>query len=409
MNQRSNINKTHNHTTTAQPKVAIVHDFFFQFGGAESVINHLLALYPDADIYTSICLPHKFTQSPLIQKAWSDKRFKTTFLQPIFIHNFAYKYIKNASILHQLAMNTHVIDGYDTVIMTSTFCAKNIRLGHNKQVLHYCHTPTRYLYELVNVEDIKGVSPLSKLLSKIVIPIMRLLDQRAVRYLNSKQVIWAGNSKNIQARITKYYNTDSVLLYPGVEIERFEHIQKSFESHSPYIYFGRISPHKKVDLIVEACLQLRRPLIIAGTSPVQSDIDHINSIISRYEHDSPETKDLVLFDNRRVPDEDLFGYIARAKALIYPPEEDFGIAPIEALATGTPVIAFNKGGALEYVHDQINGVFFETQTVEGIIEGIIEFESITNWHERTHNIKQSAHYFSVAHFQHNLNNILSKT
>lgn len=380
-------------------KIAIVHDYLHQFGGAEKVIEKWLQIFPKADIYTSLHTPETFKNSPEFELAYKEKRIKTSFAQKLIANKKMIRYFKHFFWLYPLAMSFVKVKDYDLVLISSTYCAKNIKLENNKQVFHYCHSPTRFLHGLVTETDHKSLSRMHKFIIPFFKFWLKRLDLKAVENLNKNNCVWFGNSKFIQKTIKEVYKVDSFLLYPPIELQRFLKIKRedfSETKNSFYLCHGRISFHKRIDLAIKACLQMGRKLKISGGAGSQMEMDQLKNIVKEFEKEHPEKKGLVEFLGR-TSDEELSVLMSKCRAFLFPGKEDFGIAPIEVLASGVPIIAYKAGGALEYIKPNKNGIFFEKQEVECLIGKIQEFEKIQSWDEQE--IKNTTLSFSEERFR----------
>jgi glycosyltransferase involved in cell wall biosynthesis len=356
-------------------RIAIVHDFFVQNAGAELVVENLLELYPDSDIITSVYIAKNFASMPMINKAFVDGRVKKIWLQAIFDYNNGglVKYFKHFFWLYPIVMSCVRLEGYDKIIISSTNCGKNIRILDNPKLIHYCHTPTRYLYNLSDTEEqLKLRFPLNWIY-KLFIPILRYLDQRAVKHLNSKNCIWVANSVFIQGLIEQHYHSQSQVIYPPVDTSKFGDIVRRPGDY--YLCHGRVSFHKRIDLAIMACLVNNKNLKISGTSALSSEILSLQKIVEDYQSNNPDNISKIEFLGR-TSDDELIDLISGAKALLFPGREDFGIAPIEMISSGLPVMAYQAGGAVEYIQERINGIFFTEQTVDSISEALMRFETL---------------------------------
>jgi len=395
-------------------RVAIVHDYLFQFGGGEKVVEKWLKMYPQADLWTSFFVQEKFTSSPEITTAFQQNRLKTTWLQKLFGTRqkgliskppFLGKYFKHFFWLYPLVMSFVKIKNYDLVIISSTYCAKYVKLENCSKVIHYCNSPTRFLHGLVTETDHKTITPIFRIFLPLIKFVLKSLDLRAVRYLNQKGVFWISNSQNIQNLVSEVYKTKSVVLYPPVEISKFLQLPKNINTQEPYYYyFGRISFHKRIDLAILACLELGRKLVITGSSAYQAEMDKLKKIVIDYEKLHPQLQGLIIFTGRSS-DQERNELLAGCRAFLFPGKEDFGIAPIEALASGTPVIAYKAGGALEYIKQNQNGIFFEEQTVASMKQAILDFENKNNWNEEV--IRDSAKPFNEDYFEEKFKSIVA--
>lgn len=387
-------------------KIAIVHDFFFQNGGAENVIEKLLEIYPDACIYSTIFIESKFSNKPLLLQAFNQNRIKTTWLQGFFCwhNNKMLKYFKHFFWLYPIVMRLVTVKNYDLVIISSTDCAKQIRVQNINKLLHYCHSPTRYLNGLVTETDHQNLGLITKLVLPAFIHWLHKLDHTAVRYLNQNNCIWIANSEYIQGLIKDIYQTDSVVIYPPVEIQKYIQIERKPELVQDfYLCHGRVSFHKRIDLAIEACLKLNRKLKISGTSALQSQMTDLQKIVIDYELQNPQSKGLIQFLGRTT-DEEIKVLMRQCRGFLFPGKEDFGITPIEVLAAGVPIVAYHAGGALEYIQDSVNGVFFDHQSVESLSNAILKFEEVSVWN--VNEIKDSSKAFSGDIFEENIKKLV---
>jgi glycosyltransferase involved in cell wall biosynthesis len=389
--------------------VVIVHDFLFQYGGAEKVVEKWLEMYPKAVIYTSFCIPEKFTSSPTFSKAFDEKRIRTSFAQHIFgikdqtgSSRFI-RFQKHFFWLYPLAMRFVKIKNADIVLISSTDCAKQVRLENCKKIIHYCHSPTRYLNGLTTETEHASLS----LVYRIFLPFftwwLRLLDQNSVAYLTRKSAIWISNSRYIQKTIRDVYHVDSQVIYPPIELTNFLDNPRQSAQNEFYLCHGRISFHKRLDLAINSCLRLGKKLKISGISALDKQMDDLKKIVSDYEKEYPKSKGLVEFLGR-TSDEEALVLMGSCKAFLFPGKEDFGITPIEMLASGVPLIAYQAGGALEYVQDGVNGVFFPEQSVESMSEAITKFE--TNFTTDTAKIKQTSLPFDESAFRKQISDLI---
>jgi glycosyltransferase involved in cell wall biosynthesis len=391
-------------------KVAVIHDFCFQYGGAEKVVEKFLEMYPESDLYTSIFVPSKFESSETLTRHFTSNKIKTTWLNAMFKWNngFLLKYFKHFFWLYPIVMRFVVLRDYDLVLISSTDCGKQIRFNNLPKILHYCHTPTRYLHNLIDSESYK-ISFAQRILLPIFVFFLRPLDMMAVKYLNSKNCIWIANSIFVQGLIKDIYATNSVVIYPPIEVSKFlalERVNYSVKDNKDadfYLCHGRISFHKRIDLAIRASMELDRKLLISGTSALPQEMKNLQSIIDEFEFNHPTKKGLIKFLGRTT-DEQINELISTCKALIFPGKEDFGIAPVEILSAGVPLIAYKAGGAMEYVKEGINGIYFMEQTVESLKQGILDFENITNWNENE--IRESAKKFDEKVFIEKIESLL---
>lgn len=334
------------------PKIAIVHDWLTNMGGAEPLVLEIHKLFPKAPIYTSVYDAEKM-------QAFKNIDVRTTKLQTSIPKKLRYKHtlwpVFRAQAFRELDLSE-----FDIIISSSSAEAKAVRKTRPGQIhIAYVHTPPRYYWS--HYEEFKkefNFGPLTPLIRPVIPLFVKAMRKRDLESVEDIDVFIA-NSTVTQERIKQYYNKPSTVIYPPVDVARFTPPPKG--ERSGYVMWGRHVPYKRFDLAVKAATQLGIPLTIAGTGP---DTDRLKSLAGP----------TVTFVGR-VSDEALVHLAQTSQAFLFPNEEDFGISAVEALAAGTPVIAYKKGGALDIVQDGETGIFFEQQTVDGLIEAIKKFEA----------------------------------
>ena len=337
----------------AEPKIAIVHDWLTSMGGAELLLLELHKLFPKVPIYTSV-----FDKKAL--PPFKDIDVRTTYLQEKLPASLRYKHVLWPT-LRAKAFRTLDLSEFDIIISASSAEAKAVRKTRPDQVhIAYIHTPIRYYwshYEEFKKEFKFGIfTPFIRPVIPFFVKRMRKLDLESVKDID----VFIANSTVTQQRIKKYYNKPSTVVYPPVDVERFTP-QPSGERNG-YILWGRHVPYKRFDLAIKACNELGAELTILGTGP---DTDRLKKLAGPTIHFLG-----------RVSDEELVSRAQSAKAFLFPNEEDFGISAVEALAAGTPVIAYAKGGALDIVQDGETGVLFKRQSVESLVMAMKRFEDM---------------------------------
>lgn len=325
-------------------KIAIVHYWLVSMRGGEKVVEQLCLLFPNADIYTLVYIPEKI--SPIINR----HNIRTSFIQKI---PFGTKYYQSLLPLMPFAVEQFDLCKYDVVISSDTNVTKGIVLPPNVLHINYCHTPMRYAWDMYfHYKNQTGIGIFKKI---TMIPMMNWLRVWDVAASNRVD-FFVANSINVQKRIYKHYRRESEVIYPPVSIDQFY----NKPSEDFYLMLGQIIPYKKVDLAVEAFNQNGKKLVIIGEgSELQKLKSRSNKNIQFLGHQSFS----VIQD-----------FYSKCKAFIFPGEEDFGITPIEAQASGKPVIAYAKGGVLETVIPNETGIFFKEQTVEALNGAIEKFE-----------------------------------
>lgn len=341
-------------TPRKAPKVALVHDWLTNMGGAEPLVLEIHKLFPKAPIYTSVYDAEKM-------QAFKNIDVRTTKLQESLPKKLRYKHVL-WPVFRAQAFRELDLSEFDVIISSSSAEAKAVRKTRPGQVhIAYIHTPPRYYwshYEEFRKEFSFGaLTPFIRPFIPAFVKAMRKRDLESVKDID----VFIANSTVTRERIKKYYDKPSTVIYPPVEVSRFTPSPKG-ERHG-YVIWGRHVPYKRFDLAIEAANKLGAQLTIAGTGP---DTDRLKSLAG------PTIKFV-----GRISDEALVKLAQTSKAFLFPNEEDFGISAAEALAAGTPVIAYKKGGALDIVQDGETGVFFEEQTVDSLVDAMKRFETMT--------------------------------
>lgn len=333
-------------------KVAIVCDWIKDFWWAELVLKNLMEIYPEADIFTSVFFQDK---NPIFK----NKKIKTSFIQKI---PFFAKSHKLALIFRPLAFESFDLSSYDLVISSSSAESKGIITKPETIHICYCHTPTRYFWshyhEYINMMEFGILNPLWKYLMPKIVHKLRQWD-----FIASKRVdFFVANSKNTESRIKKYYNSASEVIYPWIDFEEFIFEEKKEDF---YLYVWRCIPYKKFDLLVETFNKNKKKLILVTNTE--------NKLYKNLKNKSNSNIAWLLNPDRKKTIE----LYSKSKAFLFPPEEDFWLVPVEAMASGTPVIAYKKWWALETVLDWKSWIFFEEQNAESLNNAIKRFEKLS--------------------------------
>lgn len=331
-------------------KVAIVHDWLnTKFGGAEQVLIELAAMYPEAPIYTLLY------NSETFGGAIDPTRVRTSRLQrlPKFLHARS-RYLLP---LIPVAIEQFDLTGYDVVISSSAAWAKGVITRPETLHICYCHTPMRFVWDYwPRYLDEQHVGPLRQAAIHRMTSRLRMWD-----YYSAERVDrWVANSQTTARRIRKYYRQEvGAVIYPGADTGGFTPAAKPAEAGRYFLTLGSLTPYKKIDLAIAACNRTGLNLVVAGDGPDRARLERLAGPTIRFAG--------------RVEDPERNGLLAAADALIFPNEEDFGIVPIEAMASGTPVIAYGAGGLTETVVPGETGVFFAEQTVDCLAKALHDF------------------------------------
>lgn len=334
-------------------RVAIVCDWLVVYAGAERVLEQLLKIYPDADLF---CLVDFLPED---QRGFiMNKLTHTSFIQNL---PCAKKNYRSYLPLMPLAIEQLDVSGYDLVISSSHAVAKGVLTGPDQVHISYVHSPIRYAWDLQHqyLQEANLTRGMKGWIAKAILHYIRLWDYRTANGVDH----FIANSKFIARRIKKVYGREAAVVYPPVDIEAYELCE---EKEDFYLTASRMVPYKKVKLIVEAFNEMPdKKLVVIGDGPEYAKIKEIagsNITLMGYQ-----------------PFSVLKEKMQKAKAFVFAAEEDFGITPVEAQACGTPVIAYGKGGALETVQGSSNamprtGMFFESQTIQSIRNTVDSFE-----------------------------------
>jgi glycosyltransferase involved in cell wall biosynthesis len=332
-------------------RIAVVHDWLPEVGGAERVLGEILQLLPQADLFSLVDF------LPESERAFlRGRRVRTSFLQRL---PGARRFYRSYLPLMPLAVEHFDLAAYDLVLSSSYAVAKGVITGPDQLHLCYCHSPPRYAWDLqeVYLRQSQRAAGLKGFLARALLHYIRLWDCRTPNGVDA----FAANSRFIQRRIWKIYRRQSRLIYPPVHMGVALSDPEKPRTH--YLSLGRLVPYKRVDLLVEAFrLQPKQELWVIGDGPERSRLQ---------KNPLPNVRFL-----GRQPQREVTEALRTAKALLFPAEEDFGLVPVEAQAVGTPVIAYARGGGAESVVDGVTGVLFHEQTVGALRDAMERAESM---------------------------------
>lgn len=348
-------------------KVAIIHYWLINMRGGEKVLESLCEIYPHADIYTHVYDPNNISLT--IKK----HQIKTTFIQAL---PNSRRWYQNYLPLMPFALWLLNLKKYDLVISLESGPSKGVRVNPLAVHICCCFTPMRYVWDLFD-EYFQGASLLKKIAMIFLIKPLRIWDKASAKGVTQFVAI----AEIVKSRIRKTYDRDAVIIYPPVDIDGFN-ISPVVDDF--YLLFGQLVSYKKPRLAIEAFNQSGRRLVVIGQGELLDDLKKI-------------AKPNIQFLGR-LSDAEIKRYLSTCKALVFPGLEDFGIVPVEVMASGRPVIAFAEGGALDTVVSGKTGVFFEEQTVNALNEAIDWFES----HQKQFNsidIKEWTKKFSKENFK----------
>ena len=334
-------------------KIAIVHDWLVTYAGAERVLGALCELWPEADLYSVIDFLSDEDRAFI-----GGKHAHTTFIQRL---PRARTHYQQYLPLMPLAIEQLDMSAYDLVISSSHAVAKGVLTGPNQVHISYVHSPIRYAWDLQHqyLHEARLETGFKAKLARTLLHYIRMWDQRTASGVDE----FVANSHFISRRINKTYRRPSTVIYPPVDTERFT-LHEAKEDF--YLTASRMVPYKRMPMIIEAFARMpEKRLIVIGTGPEMNKAKEL----------ATPNVTLLGYQSFSV----LLHYMQRARAFVFAAEEDFGIAPIEAQACGTPVIAYGRGGVLETVrgleHSHPTGVFYPEQTADALIRAVAHFES----------------------------------
>jgi glycosyltransferase involved in cell wall biosynthesis len=364
-------------------RVALVHDYLTQHGGAERVLEVLKEIFPASPVFTSIV---DFDSLPFFYRTWE-------------IHESPLGRLPGATIYHRALLMAYPalfrsfareLREFDVVLADSSAWAHHAPASANAAHVVYCHSPARFLYGdagyLAPARLPRGV----KAISPAMFAALRALDRRAAKRVDS----YVANSQAVAERIQRAYGRSAHVVYPPVDVDRFAPVpgRPEPEPEPWYLVVSRLVPHKRVDLAIEACSRSGIPLKIIGGGRARSDL----------EAQSGPTIEFLGYQD----DEAVIDHLRRCRALILPATEDFGMTAVEAQAAGRPVIAFGRGGALESVIEGETGVFFHSQTADALLAAIGTAER-TSW--QPERLLTNARRFGVDRFKREIADVVDET
>lgn len=329
-------------------KIAIVHDYLNQAGGAERVVGTLHTMFPGAPIFTTIL------DRGSLWDVLRDADIRTSWMQKLPLLK---RHFKAYLLFYPGAIERFDLREYDLVISSSSAFGKAAITRPGALHICYCHTPMRFVWDYERyMEREQYGSPVRA----ILVPVLRRFRTWDVKTA-SRPNLYVANSTVVADRIKRFYGRDSVIVPPPVAVQRFT---PAGAPEDFYLIVSRLNPYKRVDLVVKAFNDLGRKLVIIGDGPDRAVLEKMS-------------RSNITFLGR-LPDPEVASYYARCKALLFPGDEDFGIVPLEANAAGRPVIAFKAGGALDTVIDGETGIFFSELTPESLSAAVLRAEK-TEW------------------------------
>ena len=365
-------------------KVALVHDYLKEYGGAERVLKVLTEMYPDAPIYTAFC-----DRNSVAGREFAGVKIIESYFAPLIKHWNLYSPLR---FLAPFIWKSFDLSDYDLVISSASWyitrgfstkggSASGRRVGPKTRVICYCHTPPRYLYGYQTSIEWQRYWPV-RVYATIVNHFLRMFDFSTAQKVD----LFIANSKNVAERIKKFYRRDSVVVYPPVGVEEIIKATADLKPKDYYLLVSRIVGAKGVELAMQLAKKTKTPVKIVGE---KAGLKWLDGSLEKLDNNWVEM-------TGRVNDQDLYRYYGECKAfLALAKEEDFGMTVVEAQAAGRPVIAFRGGGYLETVIEGKTGVFFDELTVENLADAVRRLEK-TKWNKKE--IQENAKRFSKEKF-----------
>lgn len=348
------------------PRIALFQDYLAQYGGAERVTEAIHQTLPEADLYTSLFVPEKM--SPYLGQI----KAKTTWMQALPAKTKLYRHY---FLFYPMAVESARLDDYDLVISSCCGYAKGVKRGPNAVHVCYCHNPMRWVWRFPEYMKREKFNAPVKAALKVMVNGLKQWELRAA----TRPDFYIANSQIVADRLRTAFGVEATVIEPPIVTSRFS---ISHETEDYYLILSRLVPYKRIDLAVQACTRTGRKLVVIGDG---SDRQRLMSLAGP----------TVTFLGRQ-PDEAVNRYASRCRALIFPGEEDFGIAPLEVNAAGRPVVAYGAGGATETVIEGLNGFLFPEQSVESLIGALERFEGC-EWDPMA--IRRNAQRYDLRVFQ----------
>lgn len=329
-------------------KLALVHDYLNQAGGAERVVECLHETYPEAPIYTSI---YDKNRMPGIFRSMD---IRTSFMQNL---PFVMKHFKKYLPLYPFAFKSFDLSGFDLILSSSSAWGKGVKKKAGQLHICYCHSPMRFAWMYEDYMEKEEYGPFIRMLLPPVMKWLKKWDIETARNVD----FFIANSKTTEKRIKLFYGRDSHVINPPVDTSFFKPYNDKIKDY--FLVVSRLNPYKHIDLAVEAFNELGLPLYIIGFGPDERRLKKMAGSNIKF--------------LGKLPDPELVKYYSECRAFVLPGEEDFGLTPVEAQACGRPVVAYRAGGALESVVEGVTGIFFDMQEKNSLIEAVKKFNMMS--------------------------------
>ena len=356
-------------------RIALVHDYFTQLGGAEKVAEELYKMLPGAELLTTVALADKMPAGLRDVPVTTSKMQYLPWMRTLYRLYFP---------LYPFAVSSLDLSSYDLVISSSSGYMKGVNSNPGAIHICYCHTPPRWIWSFDSYSSRESFGSTLKAILRSLLLGLRRLDEGAARQPDH----FIANSKLVADRIYKAYGRFAEVIFPPIDVNRFA-ISELQSDH--FVVLARLVPYKRIDLAVDAFTRMGRKLVVIGSGPALGGL----------RKNAGPTISFV----GRISDEKVEEYVSGCQALIFPGEEDFGMAPLEVASAGRPTIAFGAGGALETVVDGVTGLFFKSQSVESLVEAVQRFDKRA-WSQQA--IRAHAERFGIDIFQEKMRAFLVK-
>lgn len=356
-------------------RIALFQDYLAQNGGAERVTEAIHQALPDADLHTTMAVPAKL--SPYLR----EQSARTTWMQALPAKDKLYRHY---FMLYPFAVESAHLEEYDLIVSSCCGYAKGVRRGPHAVHVCYCHNPMRWVWRFQEYMARERLNQPTKVLLHLLVKGLKQWEMEAA----TRPDYYIANSRIVANRLKTAFGVDAIVIEPPIVTSRFW-VSKAPEDY--YLILSRLNPYKRIDLAVEACTRTNRRLVVIGEGPDRARLESLAG---------PSITFL-----GRQPDAAVNRYASQCQALLFPGEEDFGMAPLEINSAGRPVVAYAAGGATETIVDGLNGVLFGEQTVDSLVEGMERLES-QRWDPAE--IRRYAQRYDVRVFQDRLLNFLSQ-
>jgi glycosyltransferase involved in cell wall biosynthesis len=357
------------------PRIALFQDYLAQYGGAERVTEAIHQALPNIDLHTTFFVPEKMS------RYLSQVPAKTTWMQYLPAKS---KFYRQYFLLYPLAVESAHLDDYDLIISSCCGYAKGVQRGANAVHVCYCHNPMRWVWRFPEYIARENLNAATKFMLHTMVRGLKSWEMKAAH----RPDYFIANSYIVAGRLKAAFGIDATVIEPPIETSRFR-ISNNIGNY--YLVLSRLVSYKRIDLAVEACTRTGRRLIVIGDGPDRQRLQ-------------AAAGPTVTFLGRQ-PDRTVNRYASRCRALIFPGEEDFGMAPLEINAAGRPVVAYGAGGVTETVIEPINGLLFREQTADALIEALEQCEN-QNWNPLM--IRRIAQRYDIHLFQERMLNFLAR-